>query len=715
MSVFNYQKDADGIVTITMDMAGPVNAMNAEYRRVMSDTIAQLQAEQGLTGVVITSAKSTFFAGGDLNELLAAKPGDGAQLMALIEQIKSHMRALEKLPVPVVAAINGAALGGGFEICLGCNYRVAFNHKSVQIGLPEVSLGLLPGGGGVVRMVNLLGLEAALPYLLEGIKVDPVKALKAGLIDETVDSIEALVPRAKAWILDNINSPAAATQPWDKKGFKLPGGRAGTPQLTQLITLASALLQQKTRGLLPAPEQILDCAVEAARLNFDAALRIESRGLTYLVMTPECKNLITTFFFQMNKVNGGASRPKGVEKTRFTRVGILGAGMMGQGIAYVSAMAGIEVVLKDVTVESAEKGKAYTEKLLAKRVARGQMDEAAMAEVLALITPTADNEDLQGCELIIEAVFENVELKNKITQSTEAYLADKGIWGSNTSSLPISLLAEASAKPEQFIGIHFFSPVDKMPLVEIICGEKTSDETLAKAFDYAKQIKKIPIVVNDSLGFYTSRTFGTYLDEGCRLLTEGLHPIQIANLGKAVGMPVGPLQVHDETSQELTRKLRANWAEMGMIDQWGEQQATQDVIQKLVVEHGRGGRHWGGGFYEYAADGSKSIWPPLLDYYYQPEVQIDQQDIKDRLLFRQVIETLKCLESGVLRTVADGNIGSIMGIGAPAHTGGFIQFVNTYGLESFQARCVELAAIYGDRFNCPAIVAETIAKGELFN
>ena len=443
-------------------------------------------------------------------------------------------------------------------------------------------------------------------------------------------------------------------------------------------------------------------------------MTVESRGLSYLVVTPEAKNMISTFFFQMNKVNGGASRPKGVEPQLTKKVGVLGAGMMGQGIAYVSAMAGIEVILKDISVESAEKGKAYSEKLLAKRVAKGRMSEEKKAAVLALIKPTADDNDLQGCDLIIEAVFENIELKNKITQSTDKYLAEGGVWGSNTSTLPISQLSEASSKAENFIGIHFFSPVDKMPLVEIICGDNTSDLALAKAFDYTKQIKKTPIVVNDSLGFFTSRTFGTYFDEGARMVTEGAYPVRVDNLGKAIGMPVGPLTVHDEVSQELSRKAAETWAEMGVTDKWGEQESLREVVNFLTVENGRGGRHHNGGYYEYSADGGKTIWPPLVEQFYKSAVEISDEDIKDRLLFRQVIETLKCLQTNVLRTVADGNIGSIMGIGAPIWTGGFIQFVNTYGLEKFQARCGELAALYGARFDCPQIVTDKIAAGETF-
>jgi len=714
MNAFNYEKDAEGIVTITMDMTGPVNSMNQEYRDSMKPTVERLQAEEGLTGVVFASAKKVFFAGGNLHELLATEKEDLPEFMAMLGAIKADFRALEKLPVPVVAAINGAALGGGLELCLACNHRIAWNDRSVQLGLPEVTLGLLPGGGGVVRMVNLLGLQKALPFLLEGTRMAPEQALAEGIIHETVDTVDELLPRARQWILDNRENAGAAAQPWDEKGYRIPGGNAASPGIAQLIMTAPAMLRKKTRGLLPAPERILDCAVEAVRVNFDTALVTESRGLANLVVTPEAKNQITTFFFGMNAVNGGASRPEGIAENKIGKVGVLGAGMMGQGIAYAAAMSGIEVVLKDISEEAAQKGKAYSEKLLSKRVDKGSMNEAKKATVLDLINATAENADLQGCDLIIEAVFENIDLKHQITRELEHSLAAGGVWGSNTSTLPITQLAEASSAPDRFIGIHFFSPVDKMPLVEIICGEKTSDETLAKAYDFCKQIRKTPIVVNDSLGFFTSRTFFTYLDEGARLLKEGAHPVLIDNMGKAVGMPVGPLALHDEVSLELTRKANETQRAMGVADKWGEQNDMHEIVNTMVNKFHRGGRGHGGGFYEYAEGGGKVIWPQLFELYYKEDTEISQQDMQDRLLFRQVSEALKCLESGVLRNVQDGNVGSILGIGAPAWTGGLIQFVNTYGLQRFIDRCDELAHQYGERFQPPAIVADKLAAGEQF-
>ncbi len=704
---FHYDKDGDGIVTVTMDMDGPVNAMNAQFRSALAETLDRLENESGLAGVIIASAKPTFFAGGDLKAIVAAEPGQEAEQFDMVEQgIKAPLRRLEKLPVPVVAAINGAALGGGLEICLACNHRVAWNSPKVKIGLPEVTLGLLPGAGGVVRTVHMLGLEKALPILLEGRQLPSADAAAAGLVDELVDDVDALVPAAKAWIKAN---PDTATQPWDVKGHRIPGGNIWSPKAQMTLSVAPAMLYKKTRGLLPAPEKILDVASQALIVDFDTALRYESRALAYLVTTPQAKNLITTGFFQMNSVRSGASRPDGVEKRQVKKLGILGAGMMGQGIAYVSALSGIDVVLKDISQEAADKGKAYSAKLIDKRIERGRATEADRQALLDRILPTTDAADLDGCDLVVEAVFENIDLKATVTREAEPHLAPNGVFGSNTSTLPISQLAEASAKPENFIGIHFFSPVEKMPLIELICGDATSDEALALAFDYAQQIRKTPIVVNDSLGFFTSRVFSTFLDEGARLLTEGLDPVLIDAMARQVGMPIGPLAIQDEVSQELTRKAAETHRNMGVLGSKADNSVNIEVCEKLIAEFGRGGRYHGGGYYEYAADGSKKVWPKLYELWYRDDVDLPEDDIRDRILFRQVVESLKCLEEGVLRTVADGNVGSMLGIGAPPWTGGFIQFVNTYGLARFADRCAELAERYGERFAVPAIVTETAA------
>lgn len=715
---FIYEKDQDGIVTITMDMKGPVNAMNQDYRLAMSVLPGKLEKEDGLTGVIFASAKSTFFAGGDLKEMVTVTKGQEAEQFKMIEEaVKLPLRRLEKLPVPIVAAINGAALGGGLELCLACNHRIAWNNPKVALGLPEVTLGLLPGGGGVVRSIHMLGLEKALPFLLEGKKYRPQQALDSGLIDALVESIEELVPAAKAWIKSNADK---AAQPWDCKGHKIPGGDIWSPKIAGILSVSPAMLFKKTRGLMPAPERILAVAGDTMAVNFDTALRIESRGLAHLITTPQAKNLITSGFFQMNSINSGKSRPDNVPPTKVSKLGILGAGMMGQGIAYSSALAGIEVVLKDISQEAAEKGKAYSAKLMDKSIAKGRNSEEDKTALLSLIKATDKYEDLEGCDLIIEAVFENIDLKAKVTKEAQQFLSESCVIGSNTSTLPISQLASASAHPANFIGIHFFSPVDKMPLIEIICGQQTSDETLALAFDYAKQIRKTPIVVNDSLGFFTSRVFGSYLDEGARLLVDGLDPILIDAMGKQVGMPVGPLTVQDEVSQELSKKAANTHREMGVFCSKGDNSVNAAVCERLINKYGRGGRYHGGGYYEYAQDGSKKVWPTLYELYFKPDVKIDKQDIKDRLLFRQVVESLKSLQEGVLRSVADGNVGSLLGIGAPAWTGGFLQVINTWefgeltGPQAFAKRCDELAEAYGERFSAPKILREHAADNSFF-
>lgn len=710
---FNYQKDSDNIVTVTMDMNGPVNAMNDEYFTLMAETVDRLEAERdSIAGVIITSAKSTFFAGGDIKGMLTIQPGDDE--VAMFEtnlKIKDQLRRIEKLGKPVVAAINGAALGGGYEICLACHYRVALDSKAVQVGLPEVSLGLLPGGGGVVRLVSKFGVERAIMPLLEGTRFNAQKALANGFVDELASDVDDMMAKAKVWISAN----PTAQNPWDVKGFKIPGGDLRKPAIAQMIQGANPMIFQKSKGLVPAPIKILDVIAGTLKMDFDTAQLVETRAFISLLTEPSAKNLMT-FFLQMNQVNGGGSRPKSVPKTKVKKVGILGAGMMGQGIAYVSAMAGIEVVLKDISQDAADKGKAYTDKLLSKRVAKGRMTEEQKLSTLNLITPSAEAEALRGCDLIIEAVFENVELKHKITKELEPMLAEDGVWGSNTSTLPITLLAEPSLKPENFIGIHFFSPVDRMPLVEIIVGDKTSDETLARAFDYSQQIKKTPIVVNDSRGFFTSRVFATYIDEGALLLEEGVDPVVIENIGKAIGMPVGPLAVQDEVSQQLAVKATDTNRELDKRngDNYAADTAAYRLASKMLKEFGRGGRAHGGGYYEYPADGEKFLWPEIYNWHYNKAVSLPNDDIKDRLLFRQIVESLRCYQEGVMNNVADANIGSIMGIGFPPYTGGVLQYVNTYGLKKFATRLAVLAEKYGERFEPPQVLLDKAEKGELF-
>ncbi|MCB1364769.1 MAG: enoyl-CoA hydratase/isomerase family protein [Rhodobacteraceae bacterium] len=712
MGEFRYDND-DGIVTITMDMDGPVNSMNDAFWGLYSGAMDRIEATEGLKGVIWTSAKDTFFAGGDLNMLRSVTADTVGDVFDAVEGAKAVMRRQERLGVPSVAAINGAALGGGLEICLACTHRIAAANPKTKIGLPEVTLGLLPGGGGVVRLTWLLGLEAAMPFLMEGRQVGPDAARDAGIIHEVVQA-ERLLDRAREWILSVQGDAAAATQPWDTKGYRIPGGPSTSPQNMTRIAGAAAMLWKKTRGLLPGPRHILDVMTEAAgKLDFDTATRYESRRFVSLLPQATTKNMISTLFFGMNKVNGGASRPKGVPVSKVGRLGILGAGMMGRGIAYSAAMAGIPVVLKDTGMKAAEAGKAHVAGLLDKRVARGRMTQEDRDAVLARIAATDQPDDLKGCDLIIEAVFEKIEVKDAVLAEHQALLADNGIWGSNTSTLPITRLAEGAARPDNFIGLHFFSPVDRMPLLEIVVGKATSDETLARAFDFARQIRKTPIVVNDSTGFYTSRTIGTKIIEAVQMVAEGHDPVRIDNLSRLTGMPTGMLSLLDEVQIKLVNDIYNTQIEMGLLDPAAEPNpAARALLAEMVDRHGRQGRASGKGFYDYGPAG-KTIWPGL-EAWRDANAAIADADIQDRILFRAVIESLKCLEEGVLRSVADGNVGSILGIGAPVHTGGYIQFVNTYGPDRFAARCEELAARYGERFAPPAILREHVENGREF-
>ncbi|AQT95947.1 3-hydroxyacyl-CoA dehydrogenase NAD-binding domain-containing protein [Pseudomonas azotoformans] len=708
-----YEKGQDGIVVLTLDMPGQsANTMNSVYREAMAATVERLEAEKdSLAGVVITSAKKTFFAGGDLNELIKVDKAHAKEFYDSVLVLKAQLRRLETLGKPVVAAINGAALGGGWEICLACHYRVALDDKSVQLGLPEVTLGLLPGGGGVVRMVRMLGLEKALPYLLEGKKVRPQQALQAGLVNELAADREALLAQSRAWILANPD----ARQPWDNKAYSIPGGTPSSPKVAQMLAIAPSILRSKTQGCFPAPEKILCAAVEGAQVDFDTAHLIETRYFTELVTGQVAKNMMGTFWFQLNEINAGSSRPQGYAPYVTRKVGVLGAGMMGAGIAYVSACAGIEVVLKDINLAAAEKGKAHSAALLDKKVSRGQLTAEQRETTLARIHPTASDADLVGCDLIIEAVFEDRDLKAKVSAAAQSVVGAEAVIASNTSTLPISGLATAVPDQSRFIGLHFFSPVDKMPLVEIIKGARTSDETLARGFDFVLQIKKTPIVVNDSRGFFTSRVFGTFTNEGIAMLGEGVAAPMIETEARKAGMPVGPLAVSDEVSLSLMSHIRQQTAK----DLQAEGKAVPThpataVIDLLVNEYKRVGKAAGGGFYEYPNGGQKYLWPELKSRFERPDQRISPQDVRDRLLFIQAIETVRCVEEGVLMSTADANVGSIFGIGFAAWSGGALQFINQYGLNDFIARARYLAEQYGERFTPPALLLEKAAQGDVF-
>ena len=704
-NTITWDKDADGIVTLTLDdPTGSANVMNEHYQESMHKAVERLVAEKdSITGVVITSAKKTFMAGGDLKGMITIGPENAGEAFAMVENVKRDLRTLETLGKPVVAAINGAALGGGLEIALACHRRIAADVKGSQIGLPEVSLGLLPGGGGVTRTVRMLGIQNAFVSVLsQGTRFKPAQAKELGLIDEVLPTIDELVPAAKAWIKAN---PEAHTQPWDAKGYKMPGGTPASPALAAILPSFPALLRKQLKGApMPAPRAILSAAVEGAQVDFDTASRIESRYFTELVTGHVAKNMIQAFFFDMQAINSGGSRPEGIGKTPIKKIGVLGAGMMGAGIAYVSAKAGFDVVLKDVTIEAANKGKAYSEKIEAKALERGKTTPEKSKTLLDRITATADAKDFAGVDFVIEAVFESQELKHKVFGEIEDIVEPNAVLGSNTSTLPITGLATGVKRQDDFIGIHFFSPVDKMPLVEIIKGEKTSDDALARVFDYTLAIGKTPIVVNDSRGFYTSRVIGTFINEALAMLGEGVEPASIEHAGTQAGYPAPPLQLSDEHNMELMHKI-AVASRKGIEDAGGtySPHPAEAVVEKMI-DAGRPSRLSGAGFYEYTDGKRTNLWPGLRDTFKSGSSTPPLQDMIDRMLFAEALETQKCFDEGVITTTADANIGSIMGIGFPPWTGGAAQYITGYpgGKAAFVARAKELAARYGDRFNPPA-------------
>ncbi len=706
---------ADGIATLTFDEPdSPVNTMCAQWQQDMTAVTAQvLKDKTEIKGIILASAKSTFFAGADLKAAMRLTPADAHAAYAEIELLKKNFRTLETLGVPVVSCLNGAALGGGWEVALLGHYRIAVDDPKIQFGLPEVTLGLLPGASGVTKMTRHLGLLAAQPYLLEGKLFGPREAQELGLVHALVNSASLLREAALSWLAGSHGDPAKAQHPWEAKDYKIPGGTPANPKVAMALSVAPAMLKKQTRGLYPAPEAILACMVEGAQVDIETALRIESRHLAKLMTGANAKAMINTFFFNMNAIKSGQSRPPGVPRFKPVKVGLLGAGMMGAGIAYVQANRGISTVLKDVSQDKADAGKAYSAKVTRARVDKGRMSAGDQTALLSRIHATDQVGDLAGCDLIIEAVFERRDLKAKVTQEAEPLLAEGGFFASNTSTLPISGLAKASARPEKFIGIHFFSPVDKMKLVEIIRGKQTDDETVARAFDYVQAIGKIPIVVNDSRGFYTSRTFGTFVMEGAAMLGEGIPAAAIENAGIQCGMPVGPLAVLDETALSLSvhvlDQTRADYAAEGKtyIATPGEL-----VVERMVKEWGRNGRAAGAGFYDYPLEkgAKKTLWPELKPLFEKTGTAWNITDLKDRLLYRQAVETARCLSENVLTSVHDANIGSIFGIGFPAYTGGAMQFIYGMGIDTFEQRAEQLAIQYGTGFVLGNEVKATIRK-----
>ncbi|MDX1405116.1 MAG: 3-hydroxyacyl-CoA dehydrogenase NAD-binding domain-containing protein [Woeseiaceae bacterium] len=711
MKTIDLQIDSDGIALLTVDVKDkPMNVMTPEFVEDIAAAAEKIAGDKRIKGAVVTSGKTSFMAGADLKRLVATfeQRTDAAEVYAWSRQLQQGYRKLETCGKPVAAAINGTALGGGLELALACHYRVVGNDPKTRLGQPEVQIGLMPGAGGTQRLLRLMGIEAALRMNTEGKHIAPLDALEMGFVDEVVEpgkEIEA----AKEWVRTTDTKEA----PWDRKGFKVPGG-AGLmhPVAVQTQTVGSALMQKMTNHNYPAPLAIMSATYEGSVLPMDRALDVESKYFTQLLMDPTSRNMTRTLFLNKGAADKLARRPKQPEKRPVGKLGILGAGMMGAGIAYVSAYAGMQVVLLDTSKENAEKGKDYSRKLLQKRVEIGRMDAEKAADILERIRTTTDYSELAGCELVIEAVFEDVGIKADVTGKTEAVIANDSIFASNTSTLPISGLARASSRPEQFIGIHFFSPVDKMPLVEIIVGEKTSDVAIAQALDYVQQIRKTPIVVNDSRGFYTSRVFGTYSREGIAMLAEGVNPALIENVAKHAGMPVGPLAVTDEVSLELSYHVMSQ-TRKALGDAYKSTPADE-VIRLFVEDLDRRGKKFGKGFYDYPADGKKRLWPGLAERFPLAEAQPAPDEVRKRILYIQAIETVRCLDEGVVTHPADADIGSVFGWGYPAYTGGTISFIETEGLDRFVAQADRLAEHYGERFSVPQSLRSMAQKGETF-
>ncbi|MEU6975308.1 3-hydroxyacyl-CoA dehydrogenase NAD-binding domain-containing protein [Streptomyces sp. NPDC046371] len=717
-TTIRWEQDETGVVTLVLDDPNQsANTMNQAFRTSITAIAERAVAEKdSIRGIVYTSAKKTFFAGGDLKDMIKAGPEDAEAIFDTAIEIKNALRRIETLGKPVVAAINGAALGGGYEIALASHHRVALDAPGSKIGLPEVTLGLLPGGGGVARTVRLMGItDALLKVLLQGTQYNPARALDNGLVHELAATPEEMLAKARAF----IDAHPESHQPWDVPGYKIPGGTPSNPRFAANLPAFPANLRKQLNGApYPAPRNIMAAAVEGSQVDFETALTIESRYFTELVVGQTAKNMIQAFFFDLQAVNSGANRPRGVEPRKVRKVAVLGAGMMGAGIAYSCARAGIQVVLKDVSTESAAKGKAYSEKLCAKAVAKGRTTQEKADALLALITPTGDVADLAGCDAVIEAVFEDTALKHKVFQEIQHVVEDDALLCSNTSTLPITVLAEGVERQSDFIGLHFFSPVDKMPLVEIIKGERTGEEALARAFDLVRQINKTPIVVNDSRGFFTSRVIGHFINEGVAMIGEGAEPASVEQAAAQAGYPAKVLSLMDELTLTLPRKIR-NETRKAVEEAGGTwtSHPGEIVIDRMVDEFGRTGRSGGAGFYDYAEDGRRGkLWPGLREHFTKPGTDIPFRDMQERMLFAEALDTVRLVEEGVLTSVADANIGSILGIGFPAWTGGVLQYVNGYegGVAGFVARARELAATYGERFTPPALLVEKAERGEVF-
>jgi 3-hydroxyacyl-CoA dehydrogenase / enoyl-CoA hydratase / 3-hydroxybutyryl-CoA epimerase len=698
---------ADGFATLTLDNADEsMNLVSDAFIAEMIEATAQIAADDSIKGVILKSGKPAFMAGADLKLLVQGYETMTLKSAYAFSQKASAMhRAMETSGKPWVAVMNGLALGGGFELALACHYRILVDDPKAVVGLPEVGVGLLPGSGGTQRLIRIAGMKTGTELLLSGRAVKGAEALKLGIVDAVLPASE-MDAAARAW----LSTSPDPVKPWDVKGYALPEQRGLIiPEYSGQMMMASGSVA-KSGYNLPAPIAILSCVYEGAILPFDKALSVESKYFAKLLTSPVSRNIIRTTFLSKGAAERGAGRPAGIPKTEFKKIGVLGAGMMGAGIALVSAQAGVDVILIDRDVESATKGKAYSQTVLGKQIARGSMTQDKADAIAARITPTDDFALLEGCDLIIEAVFEDIDIKAETTRKAETIIPATTVYASNTSTLPISTLAEASARPDQFIGLHFFSPVDRMGLVEIIKGAKTSPATLAVALDFVAKLRKTPIVVNDSRGFYTSRVFQTLIHEGGAMLEEGVPPAVIENAAKAVGMPVGPLALLDELTFDLPLKI---------VEQAIEQEGSKYIVpagvpaMKKMKAQGRSGRKTGGGFYAYPAEGGKKLWTGLADIF-PVSSDYDVEELKQRFLYAQAIETARCREENVIETSEDGDLGAVYGWGFPAWTGGTLSYIDTIGVDKFVTECDRLAQKFGPRFAPSAWLRDRAATGTNF-
>ena len=719
---FTLEVDGDGIALATWDMPGrSMNVLSESSLGELDRIITQIAEDDAIKGAVFTSGKKAFCAGADLSMMqqttrdyavTAASDGEDAAVAQLFERLQHASglyRRLETCGKPVAAAINGTALGGGFELTLACHYRVVSSDKSTKLGLPESKVGLFPGAGGTQRLPRLVGASEALQLMLLGKNMSPEKAHQLGAV-HAVAAPDDLVAEAKRWIREE----GVSEQPWDTKGFRIPGGPNYSPKGMMTWMPANAIYRRETYDNYPAQRAIMSCVYEGLMVPIDVGLRVEARYFTHIVRSPEAGNMIRSLFLSKQELDKLARRPQGPAPFEVKTLGILGAGLMGCGIAYVSALAGMTVKLLDVDQKAAEAGKARTAALLEGAAKKGRLSADAAKAAADRITPASDYDVLSDCDLVIEAVFENRDIKAEVTGAAEAKISDDAVFASNTSTLPITSLASASSRPKNFVGIHFFSPVEKMQLVEIITGAETSDETLAKALDYVRAIRKTPIVVNDSRGFFTSRVVSTYIGEGHHMVSEGVPAAMIENVGRMAGMPVGPLALNDEVAIDLSWKIRqATKADLG--DAYVESE-TDRVLEEMVVKRERFGRKNAKGFYDYPKEGRKRLWPgiaELAERLLEPE-EVDVEELKQRLLTIQALETARCFEENVLTDVREADVGAIFGFGYAPFTGGPLSYIDTVGPAAFVQRCERFAAAYGARFEPCQLLRDLAAKGETF-